>query len=72
MPLSQPGDRPHGWVDSHTVSPPLLEFQFYGLAAEMICNFTNRPVILGRSRRPWVLPTPDRMEHIGLPESDRT
>jgi hypothetical protein len=28
-----------GWVDSHIVSPSLLEFQFYGLAAEITLQF---------------------------------
>ena len=28
-----------GWVDSHIVSPSLLEFQFYGLAAGITLQF---------------------------------
>jgi hypothetical protein len=44
----------------------LLEFQFYGLAAEISLQFTNGPVILRWSMAPVGAATPDRMEHMGF------
>jgi hypothetical protein len=66
VPLSASGDWPHGWVDSHTVSPSLLEFQFYGLAAEITLQFYEWTCYTETEALAGAADTRTGLEHIGF------
>jgi hypothetical protein len=46
--------------------PTLLEFQFYGLTAEITLQFYEWTCHTEVVEAPVALPTPDRMEHMGF------